>query len=119
MIAATAAADVPIGDSNWKNGSGNTLALSSKGTVHGDIKMTGTEGCETGKTRGTPTQDGNSIQDSGIMRVGDEQYQVQGGQMKWKNPSGDWITMQADDDPPPPSDCPPDDGISCGGGPRT
>lgn len=51
-----------------------------------------TEGKKSGSGDGTPDPDGG-VSDSANIKVGKENYMVENGKMKWKNPAGQWITM--------------------------
>ncbi len=89
-------------DTCWTNSSGNEIEVDIVGTIHGDQKVTVTEGDESGTGTGTPADDDGCLESSDIA-VGDELYRAENGGMQWENPTGDWIDMtevDCDDEEP-------------------
>lgn len=88
----------------WENATDtHTVEVGVVGTVHGDQKITITEGDESGTGLGTPDPDGGCA-DSEQITVGDQEYRIENGRTEWLNPANDaWVEMHgvkcdADDD---------------------
>lgn len=86
-------------DTCWKGGT-HHISVDVRGTIHGDDKVTVTEGTDTASGTGTPDPDGGTAESSEI-KVGSETYKVDGGKMQRKNDNGAWVDMSKETCPEP------------------